>query len=295
MNVIQELQTQAEILARIKAIMRDSSNNRWTNVEIYEALNQSLSKWVGRVSVPSVYTIPDGWQSNVYAYALPHYIRGHIDVQQKAYTGVQVGDITVDPENGAFTWVDVPAWEVEPDGSGGEVLRLGALPYSVDGRVIFWAANGPVPTTVPTTSAAITDVAATSLTLTGVPMIGASGFIKIDQEWMSYAGYTQSATITTLQNLVRGLNGTTAATHLITTACYWGVAAFRADLFSQLNDQIRAFLFALFLTDASPLEKEHHTFQMRFWQQSADEYWRRFVPNRPAKFRHSRQSLGGRR
>jgi hypothetical protein len=291
MQIIPELRTQSEILQTIKNIMRDTANNRWTANEIYTAINQSLDKWSNRVRVPYLYTITDGFETSTHEYTLPYYVRPPLDVQQKRYTGVSVGDLQLDLDTGSHTWIDVPAWELEPDGAGGQTLRLGILPYEVDGRVIWWGANGHVPLSVPNTSAAITTTTATSLTLTGVPNIGNAGFVKIDQEIIAYAGKSQSATITTLSNLVRGYAGTTAATHLITTPCYWMVAAHREDLFTQLADQSRAYLYSLFLTDAAPREIEHHTFQMRYWQQSADEFWKRYTPNRSPRMRLSREVL----
>lgn len=287
MQIIPELRSQAELLAIMKSVMRDVANARWTDVEFYTAINQSLDKWARRVSVPFLYSLPAGWATGQTAYDLPVWMRPPLDVQMMRYTSLY----HYPSEDEAAAWIDVPVWDIEPNATGGHTLRLGSA-HNTPGRIVWWARNGHVPTTVPTLSAAITDAAATSLTLTGIPAIGNAGFIKIDQEIMAYAGKSQSATITTLQNLTRGYAGSTAATHLISTACYWCVAAHREDLFAQLMDQTRAYLYGLFLTNAAPVEREHHTFQMRYWQQMADEFWKRYAPNRPTKIRLSRQSIG---
>lgn len=291
MQIIPELRTQAELLQTIKQVMRDTASNRWTASEIYVAINQSLDKWSRRVSVPFIYNITDGFETSTYEYSLPYYIRPPLDVQQKRYTGISASNIQFDLDQGSSTWQDVPAWAIEPDGSGGHKLRLGILPYEVDARIIWWAPNGHVPLSVPNTSAAITTTTATTLTLTGVPYIANAGFVKIDQEIIAYAGKSQSATITTLTNLTRGYAGTTAATHTITTPCYWMVGVHREDLFAQLANQARAYLYSLFLTDAAPREIEHHTFQMRYWQQSADEFWKTYAPNRSPKMRLSAEVI----
>ncbi len=287
MQIIPELRSQADLLTNIKNIMRDTANNRWTAKEVYTAINQSLDKWSKRVSVPFLYTMPDGWTAGQRAYELPAWVRPPLDVQALRYTG----PYNYPDEDQTSDWINVPVWEVEPSGTGGHILRLG-MAHSTPGRIIWWARNGHVPLAVVNLDAAITTTTATTLTLTGVPAIGNAGFVQIDQEWIAYAGVSRTATVTTLQNLTRGFADTTAATHVISTPCYWMVAAHREDLYTQLADQSRAYLYSLFLTDAAPREIEHHTFQMRYWQQSADEFWKRYTPNRPTKMRLSRQSIG---
>ena len=89
---------------------------------------------------------------------------------------------------------------------------------------------------------------------------------------MAYGGYSVGATTTTLTNLVRGINETVAASHTSTTNIYFGIAAHRQDLYDQLINQVTAKLHALFLTNASPQETEHHVFQVRYYQQLADEF-----------------------
>lgn len=291
MDIVLEIRTQAELYTHIKNIMRDTANNRWTAPEVYLAINQSLDSWSRRVKVPFVYDIPGGWISNQYAYDLPSWMRGTMDVQQKRYTGISVGGINVDLSSGATTWIDVPAWKTEPTTNGGQVLRIGVLPYNVEGRILWWAPNGHVPLSVPNLNAAIVDAAATTLTITGVPYIGKAGYVYIDQEWIAYNGFTRTASTTTLLNLRRGQNGTEAATHLINAPTYWGVAVHREDLFNQLAYQARALLYSLFLTDAAPREIDHHTFQMRYWQQMADEFWKHYAPARSPKFRLSREGI----
>ncbi len=295
MQIIQNLRTQTEIVANLKGTMRDSEQNRWTTVEIYQGINHAIDRWGERVKVPFLYSIVDGWQSNLYEYALPWYVTPPLEVQQRRYSGLNVGSLQIDLDQGASTWIDVTSWDVEPDGLGGYKLRLGTLPYNVDGRIIWWAKQGRIPTSVLTLESAVGTTTATSLTITGTPTIGNAGFIKIDDELIAYAGYTQAGGITTLLNLLRGVNGSTAATHLDNAPVNWCIAVHRPDLYVQLEDQTAAYLYGLFLTDASPQEIQHHTFQMRYRQQMADEFWKRYTPLRQTKMRLGMTATGSRR
>src|SRR5690606_15305630 len=93
-------------------------------------------------------------------------------------------------ESRTATWQDIPGWELEPDGEGGNVLRLHAPPRTVEGRVLYYAPNSRVPITIPTTSAGINadDI---SVTLGSAVDVDDVGFIKIDAEWISYQGVTR--------------------------------------------------------------------------------------------------------
>lgn len=292
MEIIPYLKTQAEFVQQIKARMRDTTSARWTAAEIYNAINDGVGMWGPRVVVPFLYTLPGGFALGDFDYSLPWYISGNVSVQQKRVVSVGLdGRPLYGLNSPVTTWVDVPGFDLEPDGAGGQVLRLAAEPWAVEGRVIWWAQNGPVPGTVQAlkTSILATD---TSLTITGQPTIGPAGFVKIELEWMQYAGYTQSGTDTTLTNLIRGVNGTTAAPHTAPVNVYWGLAVLRQDLYQQLFNQIYASLHTLFLTNAAPAETQNHIFQVRWHKQLADEFWRGYVPPVGPKLQLTRQGMG---
>jgi hypothetical protein len=251
-----------------------------------------LQRAVNGAWVPYIYTITNGFTAGTYEYTLPWYIRQPMDVQQKITVLFNTAGLPVQfTDSTSLTWADVPAWELEPDGSGGQKLRLGINAWANEARVIWWAENSRLPQSVPTLSAGIgtTD---TSLTIASKPTIGPAGFVKVDDEWIGYAGYTVSTSTTTLTNLDRGLNGTAAASHSLGASVPWGVAAMREDLFYQLANQVYANLHNLFLTNSAPQETQNHIFQVRFYQQMADEYWARFVPTRHPKVRLSRKGIG---
>jgi hypothetical protein len=292
MQIVPYLMAQNDLLVGIKQRMRDADGQRWTATEIYNSLNDGIRIWARKVTVPLLYTITNGFVSGVYEYSLPVYIREPMDVQLKRYLIQTLDGLPVRSTSlGASTWEDVPGYNLEPDGDGGQKLRLDVTIGATEGRVIWHAQNGTVPTSVQTLSADITDTA-TSLTLASNPLIGDAGYIKIESEWIAYGGYSVGATTTTLTNLVRGVNETTAASHTAATNVYFGIAAHRQDLFEQLINQVTAKLHALFLTNASPQETEHHVFQVRYYQQLADEFWQRYTPQRGAKMKLTRQGKG---
>jgi len=187
--------------------------------------------------------------------------------------------------------VDVPGWHVEPDGLGGQKIRLDTNPWPFAARIIYWAVNGPLPTALAALSADVTSTA-TSLSISSKPTIAPNGYVCIDQEWMEYSGYTvDSATQTTLLNLDRGLNGTTATTHTAATSVYWGLGVLREDLWTQLEQQAIANLHGLFLTNAAPQETQAHIFQVRYYEQLAEEFWKGYVPPSAPAYQLGRRGM----
>lgn len=292
MEIIPFLRSQNELLTSIKQRMRDVDNQRWPSPETYNAMNDAIMIWGRKVTVPFLYTITNGFVSGTYNYALPSYIKPPIDVELKRYLIQTLDGLPVRSASlGASTWQPAPGYHLEPDGSGGQVLRLEGTIGATEGRIIWWMQNGMIPTSVPTLSADITDTD-TSLTIASIPVIGSAGYVKIGEEWIAYAGVSRSATTTTLTNLLRGLNDTTAASHLTGASVYWGIAALRDDLYNQLLDQVTFKMHALYLTNASPQETEQHVFQSRLYKQLADEFWRGYVPPRKPRMLLTRQGKG---
>lgn len=287
MVIIPHLLTHTELLSRLKQRLRDPSSQRWTEAELMNALNDGIENWGRRVLTPYLYTVVGGWGAGVYEYSLPVYITEPLDVQQKKQIWLDdVWQTSSDLEN--TTWVDMPAWSLEPDGAGGQKIRFDITPYETEGRVIWWGRNSALPMTTPTLASGISSTD-TSCTLDAVYNVGPSGYIKIDQEVMQFAGVSESATQTTLTNLVRGANGTTAAAHDSADNVLFCLAVHRQDLYQQLIFQAIAALHALYLTDASPHETEHHQFQMRYWQGMAEDFWRRYQPARSPKMTLARR------
>ncbi len=293
MDIIPSLRSQNEILAYLKQQMRDTTGTtRWQPVEYYNTLNNAVRRWGKRVTIPFMVDLSTVFTPGVFEYSIPWYVQGPMELQhQITLNQYQDGTPIYISDTVLNTWVDVPGWHLEPDGAGGQKIRLDSEPWPFNARIIWWATNGPVPTVAPTLSAGI-DSDDTSLTIASKPVIGASGYVCIDQEWIAYAGYTvDSATTITLTNLLRGLNGTTATSHTSSTSVYWGLGVLREDLWSQLEQQCLANLHGLFLTNAAPQETQNHIFQVRYYEQLAEEFWRSYVPPKAPKLLLGRRGI----
>ena len=274
MNSLPHLRKQSSLLANLRAQLREPSASKWTDAELYNCMNRALDTWVGRVSFPAVYTITNGWVASTYEYSLPWYIGTAIRPQEKP--------------SGDDEWRDVIGWELWPGAAsdGGNVLHIQA-PETSSARVIFYAQNGSMPTEITThTTTGVLTSSTTSVTVNNAAEtdVGTVGYIycedtgPVREEWMQYAGPTVSGDDVTLPNLVRGLQGTTASAKASGVVVQWGVAAPRVDLFQQLIYASATFAHALFLSSAPANETEHHQWQMRFFDEKADMFWRRWTP-----------------
>jgi hypothetical protein len=247
-------------------MFRDPDNSRVTDEEIYTILNAGVAQWNTRVLVPYSYELT--WTANTKDYVLPTYIHSRmIDPQYQ-----DVRD----------EWKDLGVYQILPLPGGESLLRMGG--YRQDtGRIIWWGQNSISPLETPTLLANI-DTDDTSLTIDDNPTVNDVGTIKLDNEWIQYAGISESNGQLTLQNLTRGRFGSTAATHDLGATVYWGLVVHRADLFQQLEHYAIARLHELFLSDGSAHEQETHERQLNWHQGQADSFWRRYAPVRSPKF-----------
>jgi hypothetical protein len=273
------MRDQATILAAIEARARDSANARWTDAEIYNAINDSLLTWHGRVSIPLVHNVTGGFTSGENEYPLPDYVNPSTVVPQMKRTVPFSwwGAVSVDD---SLTWTDVPGWTLEPDGDGGTMLRFDIPPFSTEGRYLWWGINGPLPTTIPTLNTSLPSTTITEIRLNGTQDVLDHGYVLIDSEWFQYAGMTHDSGMTVLANPVRAINGTTAASHTPTTAVKFGVAMPRLDLYRTLIDQTFIFLHELYLTSAASKETQTHQQMVGFYQGRVDKFWRSWTPAR---------------
>jgi hypothetical protein len=266
------LRTQSEILADIEALVVDSTNALWSDAQIYGAINNAIRGWGNRVLLPRIYVLPSGFTGGVYEYDLPSYITKPFNVQV-AITTLQGVDYQ-------RQWVSISGWTTIPSATGGQKLVI-HLAYdsanvTTDARIIWWAANGQVPTTIPTLAGTLA-ADGTSLT-TSAAVVGSipdAGWVKINGEWMSYAGVERGASSTTLTNLVRALYGTTAASHSSTPAINWGIAVDDTRLWEQMEDAVIARLHYQRLHRGTQDDRLNHEKVMGYAQQRADTFWRR--------------------
>ena len=253
------LRAQDKIKTDITALMRNTAG-RWSDAEVYLALNLSTSLW-SNVHIPLVYSMPSGWSASVFSYTLPAYIKPPFIPQARIST-----------VSGETRWFDLKAYQWEPS----HTLRFTMGPPASEGRVLYYVRNGPVPTTIPALNAGIT-ADATTLVLSTAPEVGEVGWVKIENEYIRYAGVDITDKVT-LNNLVRGEANTTAATHDSAKTVAFCTAVDDDRLWMQLYDQMRVFLHELFLTDASPRERDHHERQVSFYQQRAERFWESYSP-----------------
>lgn len=285
------LRTGVELRDWMESKMRDTSNARWSADEYLESLNEVVFSWAERVKAAALYTFSDGFSYSVYEYTLPTYIRPPIIVEMRQDVwGIAVQDSEGDDTH--YTWVRPPGVMIEPDGSGGQKIRLQGYPLTADARVIYYAANGPVPVTAPALSAEI-DSDDTSLTVSSAVVVGDTGWVKIDAEWIQYSGVTRASASTTLLNLVRAVGGTTASTHAISQTVYWGVAVDTVSLLDQLRNQWEAELHRYYLTDGSDTEKRIHQQQITYLDQKVQQFWMTgYVTQVPVIINLGRRALG---
>lgn len=251
-----DLIAQNLILADIEAAVRDTANARWSDTEIYRAMNMALNRWRDKVSIPVIYDLPTGYSESTSTYLLPAYITPPFQVQ--------IGEDYI---------LDASTWTIEP-GAGGWTLRMSLRPTAQAGRVIWNVRNGSVPTHIPTLSSGI-DADDTTLVLGAALDVPASGYVKIEDEWIMYKGRSISGATTTLQNLERGILST-AASHLSAVSCHWGIAMPRSDLRTVLIDETRWRLHENYLISGKATEREFHQSMISYYKESVETFWRTY-------------------
>lgn len=275
---------QSDIIEELSVRTKVSEESPWTTRQMYVAINAALRTW-DRVRIPYVYTISGGWSGSSFTVALPdymdhRYVRPQI-LSTVTHPYVEFGD------NALTTWIDLPGWTTEPDGSGGWTLRLTGLPYAEQGRIIYWNNPGPVPpmedNVFPLTTGAITS-ASTEVTIsTGHRQIPQVGFVLIEGEWLQYSGISGNAgeSTWTLGNLVHGLfdTGSVSQSHSSGVEVEWGVPADNVALYEILMSKSESNLHRMFLTSGAPNEKEDHKWAMRYLDAEVAEMWNGYTPS----------------
>jgi hypothetical protein len=275
------LRTQADLIAAIQRRLRDTGQARWQEGELKDALNRALESWHGRVSAFAMYELADGWPNDAYEITLPNWLPE--DVQPQAKWPV---DPMLPNDETLSTWKDINSYAVEPATDGTRTLRLNMVPYNGQVRLKFPVRNGVAPTLAIELDGAITATDTTLHVSEPLPEAERTGWIKVDAEWIQYAGVAVAASTTTLSNLLRGQHDTTAAIHADEAAVQWGIVAPNMALFQQLSDQACAYVHELNLTDGSPKERDLHERMLSYFQGRADMFWRRHAPSRAPRWKY---------
>lgn len=286
------LKTQSELRDECESYLNDSTNQLATTTQYYEAINRALSLWAGRVLIPHLYEFSFG--SGDFEYALPSYIRRPftIEIRTPIYG---YPPIEQDGED-AYTWQDFVGYGVRPNGEGGYDLHLQSYPYAESGRITWLAENGRFPTMALTTSGSLTSTS-TSVTVvvSSSPPINDAGYIKIEDEWLAYAGVTRtSATSYTLQNLIRGLYGTSAASHNSGVTVLWGIGVDDERLWQQLYDRVGSFVHHLNLHKSTTEDFSRHEKLYVEMKEAANRFWRQegYVSQRTPRLVLTRGAIG---
>lgn len=266
--------TYADLHTRLLRSARDPDNNRWTSSEIYSLLNAGVEHWSNRVMVPYVYEF--SYAANTREYTMPTYVTLPIDIQFQ------------DPRD---EWQDIIVYDLIKTGGGTVTFKLLASRRPDAGRVIWWGKNSIAPLSTPTLQANI-DADDTSLIIDDTVIVNDVGTVKIDQEYIQYAGVTLGASSTTLNNLVRGALGTTADSHSLGANVYWSVVVHRADLFQELEYFALMRMHELFLTDGSAHEMETHERMMNWFRGMVEDFWKKYTPARSPKWHISEHAIG---
>ena len=257
------VRSQTQLLADLEAQLRDTANAKWTDEELYRAINRGVRGWDSRVSFPAFYTFTTS--ADVTEYSLPFYMNMPLVIQEQ-------------PAN-ANGWIDLMAWQMYPSATG-STIRLRS-PRDGQVRIIYRAHNGSVPL-VPAGMTLVATIAAddTSVAINNnnAYPLGRTGYILMGEEWVQYSGISTASADTTLSNLERGALGSGAASHAGSSAAVWGVAAPEERLFDQLINQAAAQAHSFMLINSPARETEHHQWAMRWHQQQADEFWQTYTP-----------------
>lgn len=268
------LKTQTELVNECEARMNDSNNKLGSVMQYEEAVNEAVRMWGRRVVIPRIYTFEDAFVQGTFEYTLPSYIRPPFTLQTRSSSFNYLGNPPPEGDDTNITYHQVAGYEIEPTSTGGWQIRLPSNPYTDTARVIWYGENTPMPTGSTTVASDITS-SSTSVTITEETVeLGPVGVFKCESEWSAYAGYSNNGTVWTLSNLIRGLDGTTAAAHVSTTAVTFGVAVDDTRLWVQLYDYVAAYIHALNMHKSTGEDMGRHEKLMSFYQQKADNFWR---------------------
>lgn len=268
------VKTGSEIRAMIElgiGIQQSDTSSRWKPAQVYYAINAAIRNWGRRVLVPYVYDPGASFDVSDYKVALPDYIDPRfIRPQWRRYVPYLHPQIPVE----THTWVDMPSYVVEPSGTGGSNLRLTAMPYNIEWRVLFWKSPGEIPSSAVKLVSTIDSIASSMTVNKSLPEISSVGYVKMDGEWISYHGRTVQASTTELHNLVRGVQDTVAATHTADAPVEFGVPVDDTRLYDNLAWFARSELYAM-LSSATIGEDDYQRRerQMRIARQASDEFW----------------------
>ena len=95
--------SQSEVKDHVEWLVQDTGNLRWSEPDIYKAINVALRGWSQRVKIPKLHNLADGFTAGVNEYTIPDYIG------QNFYPRIKSSIITllqVQQDDSTFNWLD---------------------------------------------------------------------------------------------------------------------------------------------------------------------------------------------
>jgi hypothetical protein len=287
------LKTASEVRDEVEDYLNDSSNTLATAAQYLSTVQRAVSQWGRRVVIPHYYAFDMG--SGVLEYDLPSYIRRpfRVLVRQPMHNFPVAAEDS--DEESTYYWDDFPAYDVHSNGTGGYTLHLHAYPGSDSARIEWYAENGGFPTT-PTVSTTITSASTSVIVASSVyHQVNDAGYFKYEAEWSAYAGLSaKGASTFVADNLIRGVYGTVAASHVSTTAISWGIGVDDQRLWQQLYDRCASMIHLLNMQKSTGEDSNRHEKLYVAFRDMADNFWRRegYTTQVSPRFIPKRKSMG---
>lgn len=277
----------------VKDYLNDSTPTLATAAQYLSRVQMAVSLWGRRVVVPHYYAFDMG--SGDLEYALPAYIRRPFRVLvRQPMRNFPIAAEDADDDS-TYYWDEFAAYDVHSDGAGGYTLHLHAYPGSDSARIEWFAENGGFPTT-PTISTTISSSdTLVIIASTSYHQVNDAGYFKCQSEWHAYAGLTSKGSSTFVAgNLIRGVYGTTAASHTSTTAVEWGIGVDDQRLWQQLYDRVASMVHLLNMNKSTGEDSNRHEKLFVAYRDMADNFWRRegYTTQASPRFIPKRKSMG---
>ena len=244
----------------------EAAATNWTPQRFRRALNRAIREISNKVLIPTTYTLATAWDADTFAYVLPAWIDTNaLEAEWQSAT---------DPQN----WHALHSFTIERGTDGLNYIRFQSAPFDATARLRYWHANGVAPITDPLLNAQIAADATSLVTKTKVTGIEPEGFIRIEDEYIQYAGVTQGASTTTLSGLIRGVAATTAAIHAADAQINWAIAVDEPIVFTAIEYFTLTALHEMYLNESAARKKRHHQEMIAYYKNAADVIMKQYVP-----------------
>ena len=250
----------------------EAASTNWTPQRFRRAINRAIREISNKVLIPTTYNLATAWDADVFAYVLPAWIdTGNIEAEWQNATN---------PQN----WHPLHSYSIERGTDGLNYLRFRSTPFTATARVHYWHSNSVAPITDPILNAQIAADATSLVTKTKVTGIEPEGIIRIEDEYIQYAGITQGASTTTLSGLIRGVAATAAAIHAADVQINWAIAVDEPIVFTAIEYFAMTALHEMYLNESAARNQRHHQEMIAYYKNAADVIMKQYVPKTSPRF-----------